>query len=408
MTLTRYINLGNIRQVLTSKYWLILTLFGAFFSFFALNRGGIDLFLELSIIFLLVNLLTGNYPIRKIPTSLVVSGFICAYLLLTSILVAPHQSNIRWMFYLLRMIGAVFAIHCLSQKSDIKRNMITSSAVVLSLAVCWQFVARNFLGSPNGTFTNLHYLATFSALSLPIAFYFFQTFDRWYKWLLMPVGLMDIELLLRTGSRPAILGLAFSIILVSALFIKGNRKWFCILSFLVVLTILLLTNYANVSGRFQELIVNLPKEERVQFWNQTWDKLNQNSVQEWLFGHGISYIPTIYKSGSRMTPFVFPHIVFLELLYLNGIIGFSMVSGGFLILGTKLIQKGKRLRDRGNGLFFTCMLVVFLTWLVHCGATVPIYSKYSQYPLAFILGTLIAVLTNGQNKVGTVARIEKT
>ncbi|MGD9371253.1 MAG: hypothetical protein PVF14_07530, partial [Desulfobacterales bacterium] len=59
--------LDTAKNLLTSPYWLVLTLTGAFFSFFALNRGGIVVFIEISFGFFLMNLIAGEYPIKKIP-----------------------------------------------------------------------------------------------------------------------------------------------------------------------------------------------------------------------------------------------------------------------------------------------------------------------------------------------------
>ena len=41
----------TIKSVLTHKYWIALTLVGAFFCFFALSRGGADVFIEIAFYF---------------------------------------------------------------------------------------------------------------------------------------------------------------------------------------------------------------------------------------------------------------------------------------------------------------------------------------------------------------------
>jgi hypothetical protein len=71
----------TIKAILTSQYWLILTLSGAFFVFFALNRGGVVVFVQLSCFFLILNALFGEYKIKKIPIFYWIACAICAYLL---------------------------------------------------------------------------------------------------------------------------------------------------------------------------------------------------------------------------------------------------------------------------------------------------------------------------------------
>ena len=155
------------KAMLTSPYWLVLALSGAFFSFFALNRGGIVVFIEISFGFFLVNLITGEYSIKKIPAMCWIILSICAYLLLVSILVAPHGSHYRWMANLVRMLAVVFAVHCLSQKR-IDPRILFIFPVLLSLTVCVQFIARYGFGRPHGTFSNPHYLASVAILVLPL------------------------------------------------------------------------------------------------------------------------------------------------------------------------------------------------------------------------------------------------
>jgi hypothetical protein len=48
---------NNLINGLTSGYWLLAILIGAFFSFFALNGGGVVVFIETGIGFVLLNLI---------------------------------------------------------------------------------------------------------------------------------------------------------------------------------------------------------------------------------------------------------------------------------------------------------------------------------------------------------------
>jgi hypothetical protein len=53
------LKLSTVKEILTSGYWLIACLTGAFFCFFALNRGGVVVFIDIGFCFVLVNLITG-------------------------------------------------------------------------------------------------------------------------------------------------------------------------------------------------------------------------------------------------------------------------------------------------------------------------------------------------------------
>jgi len=168
----------TIKTLLTSQYWLILSLSGAFFSFFPLNRGGIVFFVKLSWLFLILNALFGEYKLKNVPIFYWMTCAVCTYLLLLSVLLYPQQSHARWMAKLVLMLGVVFAIHCLSQKK-IAGWVPEFFSVTLSLSVCCQSAAIYIFHMPRGTFTNIHYSATLAVLTLPIIYYFFWISTGW-------------------------------------------------------------------------------------------------------------------------------------------------------------------------------------------------------------------------------------
>jgi ABC-type antimicrobial peptide transport system permease subunit len=60
-----------------------------------------------------------------------------------------------------------------------------------------------------------------------------------------------------------------------------------------------------------------------------------------------------------------------------------------------LIYAIKAARQAGNvksRILVKCLIVAFIGWLIHTGFTLPFYSKYTQYSLAFILGTLLSII----------------
>jgi O-antigen ligase len=382
----------TIKVLLTSQYWLIFTLSGAFFAFFALNRGGIVFFIKIACVFLILNALFGEYKLKRIPIFYWITSAICAYLLLASVLLYPQQSHFRWMRELVIMLGVVFAIQCLSQKKIAGWTPEFFSAI-LSLTVCWQFVARYLFHMPHGTFTNIHYLATFAVLVLPIIYYFFWVTTSWHKFLFALIAIMDADLLLQTGSRPAFLGIIVGTFFVFIFLVKGRYKWFGMIFICFILVALYLTDYGNFASRIQDLIVNLAEEERIQLWTKAFNKIKENSLCAWVFGHGIGWSPINYTKGSTFNvTLVSSHSFFLEIVYLNGLIGFVLIFGGLALLFASIVNAAKQNQNRKIGLLLKCLIIVFLSWLIHCGLTFPFYSKYSLYPLAFILGTILVFI----------------
>ena len=161
----------TITAILTSEYWLLFSLSGIFFGFFARNSGA-HFFSELCGVFVILGLLLGTYRIEKIPRWHLITAAICGYLVLASVLNPYAHSNPRYIKRLVSMVIIVFAIHFLSKK-EIDERVTFFFGVVLVLTVCWQFGARYLYHMPFGTYTKNHYLASFAALALPLIVYFF-------------------------------------------------------------------------------------------------------------------------------------------------------------------------------------------------------------------------------------------
>ncbi len=89
---------------------------------------------------------------------------------------------------------------------------------------------------------------------------------------------------------------------------------------------------------------------------------------------------------------VFPHNFFLEILYLNGIVGLILVFGGLGLLFVLVVNQASKGPADKYYLLIRCLIVIFVSWLIHCGLSFPFYAKYSLYPLAFVLGPMLVVL----------------
>jgi O-antigen ligase len=367
-----------------------LSLSGVFFSFFALYRGGTDNFIKLCGFFLIIELLLGNYPIKKIPPHHLFTAAICAYLLLASLLVPSGHAQSRQMFRLVRMLIMVFAIHCLAQKKVTDRIMHFAGATLV-LSVCWQFAARYLFHLPYGTYSNPHQLAIFTALALPPIVYFFFVSKDWYKIIFVPVAIMAAALLLQTSSRPAFLAIICGTLFVVIFLSKGWHRWLSLILIFSVIAVLYITDYASVITRMKDLLVDVPKEERVMWAADSWKMLKDNSLLAWLLGNGIGSVRVFspkYLWGSMN----FPHNYFLEILFDNGIIGVVLIFGGLAFLFISTMRTIKKRSDKETCLLMKCMVAMFLIWFIHCSLTFPFYSNYSLYPLAYILGTMLVLV----------------
>jgi len=387
--------LETLKTILTSEYWLIASLCGAFFSFFALNRGGVVVFIDACFVFLLINVIFKEYRFNSIPISYWVTVAVFVYLLGISALFYPNVSHYRWMGYPVRMLCLTIAIHCLSRK-HINNWVLTVFFVVLSAAVCWQLGAFYIFKMEFGTFSNPHYIASFSMLTLPAMVYFIWLTKGWCKLVFVPIALLNFDLLLKIGSRPSVVAITIASLFALLFLINDRRKWIGLFLICAFFLILYITKYMGLADRLVELIVDLPKEDRVQIWSATWELLKDNSILAWIIGNGIGTFRVIWPKYAPPDEIneVFAHGFFIEVLYASGLVGLVVLLGGIILLLGFCLRSLKRISDKRINVFIKFMIVEFIAWIFHCGVTFPIYSKYSQYSLAFILGPLLAVLEN--------------
>ena len=386
----------TVKEILTSGYWLIASLTGAFFCFFALNRGGVVVFIDVGACFVLLNLLTGEYKLKQIPSRYWVALAICLYLILVGYLFASHELKLKYVMYPVRMLFVVFTIHCLSLKK-IDVRVYEWLPILWCVCIGWQFVAVHFYNLPFGTYSNPHYLSNVMISILPLIVYSFWAANGWYKWILILFALLAIDMLLRSGSRPAILGLTAAFLFILVFFMKGRARWIGLLAIALSFGLLYITNYGGAVNHLEELIAHLKTEERVSFWTSAVHMLEDNNSISWIFGNGIEGYRAVYVKyyDPKFKQFFFPHLHPLGILYDNGVIGLLAVFGGFAAVFVLTIKALKNTADRKRSVLLKCLLVIFLCWMIHSSLTFPFYSKYAQYPLGFILGTLLVLIDKG-------------
>jgi len=390
----------TIKAILLQPHWVVFSLVGVFFFFFALDRGGTNVFIWSCGVFLLVQMAYGDYRIWHVPRYLLVLSAVAAILVLMSLLFSYQQTGIDRIVRIGKMLIIVFSIHFIGRTETAKHSH-TLFGLVMTVSIIWQFLARTLFALPYGTWSNPHYLANVAVLTLPLVFYYFRTVPAPYNILFVLIAVVDIDPVFRNASRPAFLALVVSSLFVITFFTRSRYRWFGLLAVLGCIILLSITNYAGFFEKLKELIANVSNEERVTIWKYSLTMLQDNSPLAWFVGNGIGstleILPKYAIPGTFYESFSFPHNFFLQILFENGLIGSVLVFGGLAYLLNLFIKLSHTAVDPTGHLFVNCMMAAFLNCLVFTGLTVGFYSKYTLYPLAFIIGTLFVMLEKSQN-----------
>lgn len=380
---------NKFKNILLNPYWLVFSLTGIFLFFFALNRGGTNVFIWACAFFLLIHLAWGEFTLNTLPLFYWVTLAACATLIVISLAFSYEITHKDRIFRLVKMLIIIFTIHLISRTVSTRRSFIIFGAV-LALSVTWQFAARTVFGMPNGTWENPHYLANFVILSLPLLFYYSRMAAKPYNYLFLVLIVMDIDPVLKNASRPAFLALAASTLFVITFFTHSRYRYIGLLAVSGCFIFLGLTNYAGFFDSLKELVVNISNEERVGIWKYSLEMLQDNSLWAWLVGNGLGSTYDILQKYALPDPLYegisFPHNFLIQILFENGIIGSVVVFGGLTFLMCLFIKLSNAAVDASGHLFNNCMMAVFLNCIIFTGLTVGFYSKYTLYPLGFIIG----------------------
>ncbi len=399
----------KIIDILLNPHWLLFSLSGLFFFFFALNRGGANVFIWAGAFFVMVHWKFGDVSVKNLsPYNWAVLG-VCAGLILMSLVFSYETTYKDRLFRLVKMLVIVFTVD-LAGRTAPSKPVFGLFGLLLALSVIWQTAARVVFQMPYGTWSNPHYLANFAILALPLLFYYFKAAPRPYRFLFPVLMILAIDPVLRNASRPAFVALVVSTVFVVTFFVRSRYRWIGLLAVAVFLVVLVVTNYAGFSDHLQELIVNLSEEERVHIWSYSTDMLRDNSPTAWFVGNGIGSSNEYLKEYALPDPsyksFNFPHNFLIQVLFENGIIGSVLVIGGYAGLLTLFVKLSKTAVERSTRLFVNCMMAVFLNGLFFTGLTVGFYSKYTLYPLGFIIGIAFVLAENVVGGINTVTHRE--
>ena len=242
----------------------------------------------------------------------------------------------------------------------------------------------------SGLFSNVHYQAMYSVMTLPLGVYVMIHSRTFMIRLVMALTILgNLWLLLETRSRPGYLALLCSAWVVIP-FVKSGLRWKVIILTVSVPLLLYLGNIANFSTRVDEFLAHFAQEERWTIWTETVRLQKQSTETEWLFGHGFGAFFHDFRAFALlhedMSTFLSPHNFFMEILYSHGVLGLLVVTlayGSFIYRLAKVTWLDDCPPSRQIGLL---LLSVATAQLVHGFSTVPFFSRDYLLPLGFVLG----------------------
>lgn len=269
-----------------------------------------------------------------------------------------------------------------SERMKFLLNTILSFSIFFILfqfALSAEFLPSVVASWRYGTFNNPHHLAIFTLFSFfTVLGYLLRTYGL-KKIALGGLLFLSGWLLLHTSSRTAWIGALAGIILLYPYL--ANKARF-IITFITIGICSLLYKFSSLfRERVYDLVQNVGHEERVEIWSNSWQLLQKNSVKEWLVGHGFETFNPSYKlfipSGSL--PYTHPHNYFLELLYVNGMVGLLVGVMLYVYLLLKTLSLIGNKTDAQLALFGKLLFVSAASIYIHLFLTLPYYSTYNFY-----------------------------
>ena len=349
------------------------------------------------------NVLIGNYRLKQLTQGHVIFFAIFMLLLVIHFLVPDATVHRRSVRYFLAFPWLIMTIHCLSIRRSTAEHKLPEflyvSAVILAVLI--QFIAYQFFSTNEswGMYGNFHHFGYFASLTIPLLWYFLSLSKGWIRLFLALTILVDMYLLLESSSRIAWLAFFSSTFLTLLIFFKPRQILISVVLLIVISCLAAaFSGFSDAANRILDFFAQWRTEERVALWIDTLRLLSKNSLQDWIFGHGIGSfryhfeIFTNTSAASTSIYHVFPHNVFFQIIFENGLIGFSIIIGGIAWVLLSLWRGYSRLRDKNDRNLLIVTFALFWINLVYCGLTQSFYSKFSLYPLSLICGIAFVLL----------------
>jgi len=255
-----------------------------------------------------------------------------------------------------------------------------------------------------GAFNNIHYMALFAVMTLPVLVSLMLAARARVRWLLVGMLAADVWLLLQSHSRPGYLAL-LAMAMVCLLFAAPRLRWAGASALLLVLSGLYASGLFEFSARINDFLMHLDQEERAVIWRE-FVRLQENSTPaQWLFGHGLGQYFWDYQAISSFhdlphglnRDFSSPHNDLMEILYSCGVWGLLVYlvsyTSWFGVM-VKAIQASHGTERRRQGVLLLCVMTAQLAMSFF---TIPFFSRHHLYPLSLILGASLVYLRHGRH-----------
>ena len=394
----------EIIKAIGGHYLLLeLAVLAPFFGL-AFNPGSIGDLMRIAGAFFIFNLIIGKYRVKQITTGHIYLLAIFLIILIISYFTQGDMGHRRSLRYYQAFPWLILAIHCIyvrRREVSARLPQVVFSGSVL-LAVVVQFVVYQFIDweQPWGIYSIKHHLGYFASLTIPVLWYFLVNTKGWMRKLIYLGLFIDIYLLFESGSRIAWLAFFCGILGTGLIFFKAKHVFAGIGVFLIIACLAAaLSGFSAIEQNIFEFLKNWRADERVALWTDTVRLLSDNSISDWIFGHGIGtfrkYYSILYKSNlavSKEIFHLFPHNVALQLIFENGLIGFSLVFTGLAFMVISLWRGYPRLKTRQEQNLLIATFALIWINLIYCGLTQNFYSKQSMYPLSMICGVALVLL----------------
>ena len=384
------------------------------FIAFTISPGSLGDLMRICGAIFLFNVLIGNYRIGDVTEGhLVVLGIFLITLLINGFM-PDEMVHGRSFRSFLTLPGMILAIHCLSKKSNPESRTLLFYCGIAVLALIIQLITYHTVESvvipghldSYGLYANMHHFGSFTSLILPVLFYFFTQIKGWPRIICVAGVIVAFYLLWESSSRISWLSFYSAILLAIFLFLEKRQLFIGTGTILAVSLIgAYVSGFAAIKNRMMDLLINWRTEERVTVWSDTLNMLGYNSVKDWLFGHGIGsfryYFPdyNTFKVDGRVVNWNFPHNVFFQIIFENGLIGLVTILGGMVLLIIGMWRGYHRLEHKSERYLLVTLFILFWINFIHCALTLSLYHRFFIYPLSMIIGiSLILLEKTGRNK----------
>ncbi|MCP4622370.1 MAG: O-antigen ligase family protein [bacterium] len=386
---------------------------GSFIAF-TINPGSLGDLMRICGSIILFNMLIGNYRMGDVTEGhLVFIGIFLIFLIVNGFMPDDmiHGRSYR---YFLALPGMVLAIHCLSTTAipDSVRVRIYSGIAVLSIVfqlIAYHTVERvvNRAGLESfSVYSNMHHFGSFAGMVLPVLFFFATQIKGWLRILCVAAIIVDFYLLWESSSRISWLAFFSSILIAVILFLRKKKLLIGLAGFVAVtITSALVSGLGAINTRIVDFLSNWRTDERATVWTDTLIMLGDNSVRDWILGHGIGsfryYFPAYdtFKQGGKSLSWNFPHNIFFQIIFENGLIGLAAIMVGVTLLLVGLWRGYRLLANKRDQFLLVAIFILFLINFIHGTLTLSIYHKYFIYPLSMICGVALVLLEkSGQNR----------